>query len=89
MNRPPSHLGHGAASGVHPVGPPHVSRFHRYTAVALGASMWFWLMYQFKANGTVMLGLQHAWETHTWTSYFAERRKRLEESKAAASKTES
>ncbi|KAI5804097.1 hypothetical protein DFH27DRAFT_392650 [Peziza echinospora] len=42
----------------HPV--PH--RAYRYTATALGASMWFFLMYRAKKDGAVLLGLRHPWD---------------------------
>ncbi|KAI5862862.1 hypothetical protein GGS23DRAFT_597175 [Durotheca rogersii] len=30
---------------------PHVPRIYRFTATALGASMWFFLMYRAKQDG--------------------------------------
>jgi hypothetical protein len=31
---------------------PHVAPVYRITATALGAGMWFWLMYRAKKDGT-------------------------------------
>ncbi|PGH16911.1 hypothetical protein AJ80_05055 [Polytolypa hystricis UAMH7299] len=51
-----------APKPIHPVkvipGPP----FYRFTATALGASMWFWLMYRAKKDGPALLGWKHPWE---------------------------
>ncbi|ORZ08981.1 hypothetical protein BCR42DRAFT_335131 [Absidia repens] len=42
---------------------PHVAGFwHRFTGKALGASMWFWMMYRAKQDGPVILGLRHPWD---------------------------
>ncbi|KAM3463543.1 hypothetical protein NHJ6243_003160 [Beauveria neobassiana] len=34
---------------------PHVAPIYRLTATALGAGMWFWLMYRAKKDGTIRL----------------------------------
>ncbi|KAI8391722.1 uncharacterized protein BYT42DRAFT_490093 [Radiomyces spectabilis] len=48
-----------AAFGFH----PHLAGFwHRFTGKALGATMWFWMMYRAKQDGPVILGLRHPWE---------------------------
>ncbi|ORY04898.1 hypothetical protein K493DRAFT_200577, partial [Basidiobolus meristosporus CBS 931.73] len=44
--------------------PPQASRFHRYTAKLLGATMWFFMMYRAKQDGLVTLRLQHPWDAH-------------------------
>ncbi|KAF7724586.1 hypothetical protein EC973_000894 [Apophysomyces ossiformis] len=50
-----------AAFGFH----PHFAGFwHRFTGKALGASMWFWMMYRAKQDGPVLLGLRHPWDHH-------------------------
>ncbi|KAF3479586.1 uncharacterized protein GIQ15_06562 [Arthroderma uncinatum] len=41
-----------------PPGPP----LYRFAATALGASMWFWLMYRAKKDGPVLLGWKHPWD---------------------------
>ncbi|KAG9258326.1 uncharacterized protein F5Z01DRAFT_670050 [Emericellopsis atlantica] len=50
-----------------PTGPPkppvpHVPGIYRYTATALGAGMWFWLMYRAKKDGPVLMGWKHPWD---------------------------
>ncbi|KAI0897922.1 hypothetical protein F4806DRAFT_460551 [Annulohypoxylon nitens] len=35
---------------------------YRYTATALGASMWFFLMYRAKKDGAVLMGWKHPWD---------------------------
>ncbi|CAG8024548.1 unnamed protein product [Penicillium salamii] len=42
---------------IHPVRP-----LYRFTATALGASMWFFLMYRAKKDGAVLLGWKHPWD---------------------------
>ncbi|KAI0885211.1 uncharacterized protein GGS22DRAFT_140379 [Annulohypoxylon maeteangense] len=37
-------------------------RAYRYTATALGASMWFFLMYRAKKDGAVLMGWKHPWD---------------------------
>ncbi|KAI1214970.1 uncharacterized protein F4807DRAFT_455419 [Annulohypoxylon truncatum] len=37
-------------------------RIYRYTATALGASMWFFLMYRAKKDGPVLMGWKHPWD---------------------------
>ncbi|PHH73051.1 hypothetical protein CDD83_4821 [Cordyceps sp. RAO-2017] len=34
---------------------PHVAPIYRLTATALGAGMWFWIMYRAKKDGTQSL----------------------------------
>ncbi|KAI0012797.1 hypothetical protein F4779DRAFT_614240 [Xylariaceae sp. FL0662B] len=41
---------------------PPVPRIYRFTATALGASMWFFLMYRAKQDGPVLLGWKHPWD---------------------------
>ncbi|RSL40938.1 hypothetical protein CEP53_013059 [Fusarium sp. AF-6] len=56
--------GHGHHSFNGPPKPPvaHVPRIYRFTATALGAGMWFFLMYRAKKDGAVLLGLKHPWD---------------------------
>ncbi|KAG5655784.1 hypothetical protein KAF25_008903 [Fusarium avenaceum] len=56
--------GHGHHSFNGPPKPPvaHVPRVYRFTATALGAGMWFFLMYRAKKDGAVLLGLKHPWD---------------------------
>ncbi|GAB5592159.1 hypothetical protein VKS41_002556 [Umbelopsis sp. WA50703] len=49
------------AAGFH----PHLAgAWHRYGAKALGASMWFWMMYRAKQDMPVLLGWRHPWDGH-------------------------
>ncbi|KAH6655051.1 hypothetical protein BKA67DRAFT_657013 [Truncatella angustata] len=41
---------------------PHVAPIYRFTATALGASMWFFLMYRAKKDGPVLMGWKHPWD---------------------------
>ncbi|WQF80021.1 hypothetical protein CDEST_05035 [Colletotrichum destructivum] len=41
---------------------PHVPGIYRFTATALGAGMWFFLMYRAKKDGPVLLGWKHPWD---------------------------
>ncbi|EXV05103.1 hypothetical protein X797_002790 [Metarhizium robertsii] len=41
---------------------PHVAPIYRLTATALGAGMWFWLMYRAKKDGPVLMGWKHPWD---------------------------
>ncbi|KAL5630152.1 hypothetical protein BROUX41_000024 [Berkeleyomyces rouxiae] len=41
---------------------PHVAPIYRFTATALGASMWFFLMYRAKKDGAVLMGWKHPWD---------------------------
>ncbi|KAF4779189.1 hypothetical protein CPAR01_08782 [Colletotrichum paranaense] len=41
---------------------PHVPGVYRFTATALGAGMWFFLMYRAKKDGAVLLGWKHPWD---------------------------
>ncbi|OBR12183.1 hypothetical protein CH63R_04479 [Colletotrichum higginsianum IMI 349063] len=41
---------------------PHVPGVYRFTATALGAGMWFFLMYRAKKDGPVLLGWKHPWD---------------------------
>ncbi|CAO3658379.1 unnamed protein product [Rhizopus stolonifer] len=44
---------------------PHFPQFtHRFVGKALGATMWFWMMYRAKEDGPVLLGWRHPWEHH-------------------------
>ncbi|SPN98875.1 uncharacterized protein DNG_01915 [Cephalotrichum gorgonifer] len=40
----------------------HAGFIYKFTAKALGAGMWFWLMYRAKKDGPVLLGLKKPWE---------------------------
>ncbi|KAL4890392.1 hypothetical protein BDV59DRAFT_184388 [Aspergillus ambiguus] len=42
---------------IHPARP-----LYRFTATALGASMWFFLMYRAKKDGPALLGWKHPWD---------------------------
>ncbi|PYH40685.1 uncharacterized protein BP01DRAFT_307721 [Aspergillus saccharolyticus JOP 1030-1] len=42
---------------IHPARP-----LYRFTATALGASMWFFLMYRAKKDGAALLGWKHPWD---------------------------
>ncbi|KAF1811911.1 hypothetical protein P152DRAFT_381094, partial [Eremomyces bilateralis CBS 781.70] len=46
----------------HPIKPPHVRPFYRYTAIGLGASMWFFIFYRAKQDLPVLLHWRHPWE---------------------------
>ncbi|KAI0014911.1 hypothetical protein F4780DRAFT_784647 [Xylariomycetidae sp. FL0641] len=41
---------------------PKAGPVYRYTATAIGASMWFFLMYRAKQDGPVLLGWKHPWD---------------------------
>lgn len=44
--------GHAGGLGFH----PHFAGFtHRFVGKALGATMWFWMMYRAKQDGPVLL----------------------------------
>ncbi|KAG2210591.1 uncharacterized protein EV154DRAFT_414145 [Mucor mucedo] len=44
---------------------PHFAGFtHRFVGKALGATMWFWMMYRAKQDGPVLLGWRHPWDHH-------------------------
>ncbi|KAL0087490.1 hypothetical protein J3Q64DRAFT_1833753 [Phycomyces blakesleeanus] len=51
----------GAAFGFHP---HFAGAWHRFGGKALGATMWFWMMYRAKQDGAVLLGLRHPWDHH-------------------------
>ncbi|KAI0472050.1 hypothetical protein GGR56DRAFT_677899 [Xylariaceae sp. FL0804] len=40
----------------------NAARIHVYTGKALGASMWFFLMYRAKKDGPALLGWKHPWD---------------------------
>ncbi|KAI1365370.1 hypothetical protein F5Y08DRAFT_338786 [Xylaria arbuscula] len=40
----------------------HVPGIYRFTATALGASMWFFLMYRARKDGPVVMGWKHPWD---------------------------
>ncbi|KAL1975316.1 hypothetical protein VTN31DRAFT_3708 [Thermomyces dupontii] len=48
--------------GKHPITVPHTRPFYRFAATALGASMWFFLMYRAKKDGPALLGWKHPWD---------------------------
>ncbi|KAI8968926.1 hypothetical protein BDF20DRAFT_907794 [Mycotypha africana] len=53
--------GAAAGFGFH----PHMASFtHRFVGKALGATMWFWMMYRAKQDGPVLLGWRHPWDHH-------------------------
>ncbi|KAI1201024.1 hypothetical protein F5X97DRAFT_56754 [Nemania serpens] len=43
-------------------GPARVPGLYRYTATALGASMWFFLMYRARKDGPALMGWKHPWD---------------------------
>lgn len=51
-----------------PAKPPNMARgiapirVHRFVGTALGAGMWFFLMYRAKKDGPVLLGWKHPWD---------------------------
>ncbi|KAB8299896.1 hypothetical protein EYC80_000140 [Monilinia laxa] len=48
-----------------PPGPGGLYRappIYRFAGTALGASMWFFLMYRAKKDGPVLLGWKHPWD---------------------------
>ncbi|OKL61964.1 hypothetical protein UA08_02662 [Talaromyces atroroseus] len=49
-------------SGKHPIHVHPARPFYRFTATALGASMWFFLMYRAKKDGAALLGWKHPWD---------------------------
>ncbi|KAF8437000.1 hypothetical protein BGX38DRAFT_55391 [Terfezia claveryi] len=53
---------HPPGPGEHPIRIHPVRPFYRFAATALGASMWFFLMYRAKKDGAVLLGRRHPWE---------------------------
>lgn len=48
--------------GPRPPPMPHPPFFHRFWGKALGATMWFWIMYRAKQDGPVLLGWKKPWE---------------------------
>ncbi|EEY13913.1 predicted protein [Verticillium alfalfae VaMs.102] len=46
----------GMARGLPPL------RVHNFVGTALGAGMWFFLMYRAKKDGAVLLGWKHPWD---------------------------
>ncbi|KAL2013450.1 hypothetical protein VTN00DRAFT_975 [Thermoascus crustaceus] len=51
-----------AMAGRHPIHVHPAPPFYRFTATALGASMWFFLMYRAKKDGPALLGWKHPWD---------------------------
>ncbi|KAJ5727996.1 hypothetical protein N7540_007154 [Penicillium herquei] len=51
-----------AGPSHHPVHVHAARPLYRFTATALGASMWFFLMYRAKKDGAVLLGWKHPWD---------------------------
>jgi len=41
---------------------PNVPFIYRFTGTALGATMWFWIMYRLKQEFPVMMGWKKPWE---------------------------
>ncbi|KAJ6094656.1 hypothetical protein N7467_002169 [Penicillium canescens] len=56
----PTHIMAGNSS--HPIHIHPVRPLYRFTATALGASMWFFLMYRAKKDGPALLGWKHPWD---------------------------
>ncbi|KAJ5179632.1 hypothetical protein N7492_002842 [Penicillium capsulatum] len=50
------------AGHSHPVHVHAARPLYRFTATALGASMWFFLMYRAKKDGPALLGWKHPWD---------------------------
>ena len=40
----------------------HVSEFHTKAAKAYFTAMWLWMLWRFKEDGMVWLGLEHPWD---------------------------
>ncbi|KAK8205292.1 hypothetical protein M8818_005005 [Zalaria obscura] len=54
---------HGAgAHGSHPIHVHPVRPLYRFFAVALPASMWFFVMYRARKDGPALLGWKHPWD---------------------------
>ncbi|KAJ0423373.1 hypothetical protein BJY00DRAFT_50172 [Aspergillus carlsbadensis] len=53
---------HADMAANHPIHIHPARPFYRFTATALGASMWFFLMYRAKKDGPVLLGWKHPWD---------------------------
>ncbi|KAJ5501697.1 hypothetical protein N7453_006514 [Penicillium expansum] len=51
-----------AGNSSHPIHIHPVRPLYRFTATALGASMWFFLMYRAKKDGAALLGWKHPWD---------------------------
>ncbi|KAJ5641573.1 hypothetical protein N7490_005573 [Penicillium lividum] len=51
-----------AGKSHHPVHIHAARPLYRFTATALGASMWFFLMYRAKQDGPALLGWKHPWD---------------------------
>ncbi|KAI5918046.1 hypothetical protein F4810DRAFT_715836 [Camillea tinctor] len=51
-----------AGGGSGPIKAPHVPPVYRFAATALGASMWFFLMYRARKDGPALLGWKHPWD---------------------------
>ncbi|KAJ5539181.1 hypothetical protein N7513_007513 [Penicillium frequentans] len=51
-----------AGNSHHPVHVHAARPLYRFTATALGASMWFFLMYRAKKDGPALLGWKHPWD---------------------------
>ncbi|KAJ5169121.1 uncharacterized protein N7482_004715 [Penicillium canariense] len=51
-----------AGNAHHPIHVHPVRPLYRFTATALGASMWFFLMYRAKKDGAALLGWKHPWD---------------------------
>ncbi|KAG2750306.1 hypothetical protein CY34DRAFT_801990 [Suillus luteus UH-Slu-Lm8-n1] len=54
------------AGGSHPSGfNPHLPGLrYQILAKALGATMWFFMLYRAREDGPKLLGLRHPWEGH-------------------------
>ncbi|OLY85740.1 hypothetical protein AYI68_g66 [Smittium mucronatum] len=44
--------------------PPKVPFFTKFWSKAIGASLFFWIMYRAKEDLPVLLKLRHPWESH-------------------------
>ena len=47
--------------GFHPHPPDPI---YQRLSTAIGATMWFWILYRFKEDGGVLMGLHKPWEAH-------------------------
>jgi len=72
LSQQASHHAH-AAGGVGSA--PHIHEpapFYRYSAIALGATTWFWILYKAKNEGAVLLVRPHHPDCHSCLRVFHE-----------------
>ncbi|KAI1096829.1 hypothetical protein F5B19DRAFT_488036 [Rostrohypoxylon terebratum] len=60
VHHEPFRFSPGASNYIKPFAP--APRIYKYTGTALGACMWFFLMYRAKKDGPVLLGWKHPWD---------------------------